>query len=157
MFDMINIFEVFLPQLLRYPNPTDPLNGEAAALLMREPRSYDARVKGTSRSSVRFHQIALDSPQPQSISRNMPPTSMTSEMRMSTRLMASSARWKTSTATAKTSLPGRWKMSDLEFHSPGVQRSFGVQEAPKDIMMMSDKTKDGFAFASGYCLSRLRL
>ncbi|RMD39632.1 hypothetical protein DV735_g5493, partial [Chaetothyriales sp. CBS 134920] len=45
MFDMINIFEVFLPQLLRYPNPTDPLNGEAAALLMREPRSYEARVK----------------------------------------------------------------------------------------------------------------
>jgi len=48
MFDMINIFEVFLPQLLRYPNPTDPLNGEAAALLMREPKSYDAKVKGMS-------------------------------------------------------------------------------------------------------------
>jgi ubiquitin-protein ligase len=48
MFDMINIFEVFLPQLLRYPNPTDPLNGEAAALLMREPKGYDARVKGLS-------------------------------------------------------------------------------------------------------------
>lgn len=46
MFDLINIFEVFLPQLLRYPNPTDPLNGEAAALLMREPKSYDAKVKG---------------------------------------------------------------------------------------------------------------
>ncbi|EGS19583.1 putative ubiquitin carrier protein [Thermochaetoides thermophila DSM 1495] len=45
MFDMINIFEVFLPQLLRYPNPTDPLNGEAAALLMREPKSYDAKVR----------------------------------------------------------------------------------------------------------------
>jgi len=45
MFDMINIFEVFLPQLLRYPNPTDPLNGEAAALLMREPKQYDAKVK----------------------------------------------------------------------------------------------------------------
>ena len=42
---MVNIFEVFLPQLLRYPNPTDPLNGEAAALLMREPSSYDAKVK----------------------------------------------------------------------------------------------------------------
>ena len=51
MYDMINIFEVFLPQLLRYPNPTDPLNGEAAALLMREPKSYDAKVKGTRRSS----------------------------------------------------------------------------------------------------------
>lgn len=46
MFDMINIFEVFLPQLLRYPNPTDPLNGEAAALLMREPASYETKVKG---------------------------------------------------------------------------------------------------------------
>ncbi|KAK9349023.1 ubiquitin-conjugating enzyme type E2 [Lipomyces starkeyi] len=45
MFDMINIFEVFLPQLLRYPNPTDPLNGEAAALLMREPKAYENKVK----------------------------------------------------------------------------------------------------------------
>ncbi|KAJ3170910.1 Ubiquitin-conjugating enzyme E2 8 [Irineochytrium annulatum] len=45
MYDMINIFEVFLPQLLRYPNPTDPLNGEAAALLMREPTLYEAKVK----------------------------------------------------------------------------------------------------------------
>ncbi|CCD49367.1 similar to ubiquitin-conjugating enzyme [Botrytis cinerea T4] len=45
MFDMINIFEVFLPQLLRYPNPTDPLNGEAAALLMRDSKAYDLKVK----------------------------------------------------------------------------------------------------------------
>jgi ubiquitin-conjugating enzyme E2 H len=45
--DLINVFEVFLPQLLLYPNPTDPLNGDAAALLMREPSSYNARVKGT--------------------------------------------------------------------------------------------------------------
>lgn len=43
---MINIFEVFLPQLLRYPNPNDPLNGEAAALMMRHPKEYDAKVKG---------------------------------------------------------------------------------------------------------------
>ncbi len=46
MFDMINIFEVFLPQLLRYPNPTDPLNGEAAALLMRDSKTYETKVKG---------------------------------------------------------------------------------------------------------------
>ncbi|KAL8892448.1 MAG: hypothetical protein Q9215_000589 [Flavoplaca cf. flavocitrina] len=45
MFDMINIFEVFLPQLLRYPNPTDPLNGEAAAMLMRDQKTYDIKVK----------------------------------------------------------------------------------------------------------------
>ncbi|PGH11147.1 ubiquitin-conjugating enzyme E2 8 [Polytolypa hystricis UAMH7299] len=45
MYDMINIFEVFLPQLLRYPNPSDPLNGDAAAILMRDPKKYDVRVR----------------------------------------------------------------------------------------------------------------
>eukprot|EP00742_Colponemidia_sp_Colp-10_P000441 GILJ01000482.1.p1 GENE.GILJ01000482.1~~GILJ01000482.1.p1 ORF type:complete len:172 (+),score=20.08 GILJ01000482.1:88-603(+) len=45
MFDLINVFEVFLPQLLLYPNPTDPLNGEAAALLMREPEKYTNKVR----------------------------------------------------------------------------------------------------------------
>jgi len=45
MYDMINIFEVFLPQLLRYPNPSDPLNGEAAAMLLREPKAYELKVK----------------------------------------------------------------------------------------------------------------
>ncbi|EGX54333.1 hypothetical protein AOL_s00004g366 [Orbilia oligospora ATCC 24927] len=45
MFDMINIFEVFLPQLLGYPNANDPLNGEAAALIMRSKEAYASRVK----------------------------------------------------------------------------------------------------------------
>lgn len=45
---MINIFETFLPQLLRYPNPNDPLNGEAAALLMRHPKEYEVKVKGAT-------------------------------------------------------------------------------------------------------------
>ena len=45
---MINIFDIFLPQLLTYPNPNDPLNGEAAALLMRQPEEYESKVKGKS-------------------------------------------------------------------------------------------------------------
>ncbi|KAL1917208.1 uncharacterized protein VTP21DRAFT_4864 [Calcarisporiella thermophila] len=45
LYSLFNVFEVFLPQLLRYPNPTDPLNGEAAALLMRDPQGYEKRVK----------------------------------------------------------------------------------------------------------------
>lgn len=44
--DLVNVFEVFLPQLLLYPNPSDPLNGEAAALMMRDRNTYDQRVKG---------------------------------------------------------------------------------------------------------------
>ena len=57
MYDMINIFEVFLPQLLRYPNPTDPLNGEAAALIMREPKAYESKVKGMEGPSFAFRYI----------------------------------------------------------------------------------------------------
>ena len=43
--DLVNVFETFLPQLLLYPNPADPLNGEAASLLMRDPQRYAARVR----------------------------------------------------------------------------------------------------------------
>jgi len=43
--DLLNVFEVFLPQLLLYPNPSDPLNGEAAALLMREPERYKQKIR----------------------------------------------------------------------------------------------------------------
>eukprot|EP00245_Coleochaete_scutata_P010517 TRINITY_DN3699_c0_g1_i1.p1 TRINITY_DN3699_c0_g1~~TRINITY_DN3699_c0_g1_i1.p1 ORF type:complete len:159 (-),score=36.00 TRINITY_DN3699_c0_g1_i1:646-1122(-) len=54
MFDLINVFEVFLPQLLLYPNPTDPLNGEAAALLMREPEHYKLKVKAARKNLACF-------------------------------------------------------------------------------------------------------
>ena len=43
--ELINIFEIFLPQLLRYPNAADPLNGEAAALLIRDPKAYAKKVE----------------------------------------------------------------------------------------------------------------
>ena len=44
--DLVNIFDVFLPQLIRYPNPSDPLNGEAAAFLLRDPNGYNDKVRG---------------------------------------------------------------------------------------------------------------
>lgn len=43
--ELINIFESFLPQLLRYPNAADPLNGEAAAIFMRSPDEYAKKVR----------------------------------------------------------------------------------------------------------------
>lgn len=43
--DLLNVFEVFLPQLLLYPNPSDPLNGAAAAMHMRDPDGYKITVK----------------------------------------------------------------------------------------------------------------
>ena len=57
MFDMFNIFESFLPQLLRYPNASDPLNGEAAALIMRDPKLYELKAKG-KRSEREKHEEA---------------------------------------------------------------------------------------------------
>ena len=45
MFELLNVFEVFLPQLLRYPNPSDPLNGQAAQLLLRDEMKYNKRVR----------------------------------------------------------------------------------------------------------------
>lgn len=45
MFDCMNIFDIFLPQLLRYPNPTDPLNSDAASLLLRDPSGYKKRIR----------------------------------------------------------------------------------------------------------------
>jgi hypothetical protein len=44
--ELVNIFDMFIPQLLRYPNPSDPLNGEAASLLMKDAESYNRKVKG---------------------------------------------------------------------------------------------------------------
>jgi len=45
MFDLVNVFSAFLPQLLLYPNPSDPLNGEAAILMIQDKNAYGKRVQ----------------------------------------------------------------------------------------------------------------
>lgn len=45
MFTMIHIFETFIPQLLNYPNASDPLNGDASSLYLNNRKLYEEKVK----------------------------------------------------------------------------------------------------------------
>lgn len=61
MYDLVNIFSVFLPQLLLYPNPKDPLNSEAARLLMNDEKEYNNKVK----AYVKKYAMQKDKPNPE--------------------------------------------------------------------------------------------
>ncbi|XP_068157069.1 uncharacterized protein [Drosophila tropicalis] len=43
-YDLVNIFDTFLPQLLRNPNPNDPLNCRAAAMMKRSEHFFHEQV-----------------------------------------------------------------------------------------------------------------
>ena len=45
LYDLVNIFEMFLPQLLTYPNPSDPLNPKAASLMNQNLKLYEETVR----------------------------------------------------------------------------------------------------------------
>lgn len=44
MYELVNIFEIFLPQLLTYPNPASPLNHEAGTLYEQNLAEYNRKV-----------------------------------------------------------------------------------------------------------------
>ncbi|KAI5189974.1 ubiquitin-conjugating enzyme E2 H [Nematocida sp. AWRm77] len=44
LYDVLNIIETFLPQLLAYPNADDPLNPEAGKLYLSSKDAYEERV-----------------------------------------------------------------------------------------------------------------
>ncbi|KAH9609944.1 hypothetical protein KSS87_003817 [Heliosperma pusillum] len=45
MSDLLNVFEIFLPQLLLYPNPSHGLNLDAICLLINDKEQYEQKVK----------------------------------------------------------------------------------------------------------------
>lgn len=45
MFTITHIFETFIPQLLNYPNASDPLNGDASSLYLNNKLKYEETVK----------------------------------------------------------------------------------------------------------------
>ncbi|GJV42223.1 ubiquitin-conjugating enzyme E2 4, partial [Tanacetum coccineum] len=47
MTDLANVLEHYLPMLLKEPNVDDPLNEDAADLLLTDRPDYEAKVKGS--------------------------------------------------------------------------------------------------------------
>ena len=44
MYNLMNIVDIFIPQLLTYPNPSDPLNIEAAQLMENDIEDFKKKV-----------------------------------------------------------------------------------------------------------------
>ncbi|KAL1449922.1 hypothetical protein WDU94_002392, partial [Cyamophila willieti] len=76
LYDLSNIFESFLPQLLTYPNPIDPLNGDAAAMYLHKPDEYKKKVLLyiDKYASPSLYLDPLSSPSPHSHSQPLSPS-----------------------------------------------------------------------------------
>ena len=61
LYDLSNIFESFLPQLLTYPNPADPLNSLAADMYQHDPEKYNKKVVEYVKKYATERDLDLDS------------------------------------------------------------------------------------------------
>lgn len=68
MYELVNIFDTFLPQLLTYPNPADPLNIDAANLMNSNLVEYEKKV----RALVKEHAAAAEKMEEESLKKALP-------------------------------------------------------------------------------------
>ena len=45
IYSLLNIWETFIPQLLMYPNPEDPLNSQAANLMVNNKEKFKKKIQ----------------------------------------------------------------------------------------------------------------
>ena len=60
MYDLVNVFDVFLPQLLLYPNPEDPLNDDAARMMRADPARFAEKVRELTRAHASPERVTLE-------------------------------------------------------------------------------------------------
>lgn len=53
LYSLVNVFEVFLPQLLTYPNVADPLNPEAAQIYQHNEKLYHEKIRSRVEETIR--------------------------------------------------------------------------------------------------------
>lgn len=140
MYELVNIFDMFLPQLLSYPNASDPLNSEAAALMMQDYEKYSQRVKDYVR---KFAQIASSVP---TIKKNRHPStdSSASSATISTVRSDGSASTFASEASSATMLSQTSNSMEEDDKTPSstVQHAAQSHDDDDDLSSLSDGDDD---------------
>ena len=55
IFNLLHIYDTFLPQLLLYPNPDDPMNEDIAMMMLHTPEEYKNLVINSIKNKFILH------------------------------------------------------------------------------------------------------